>query len=102
MPAGRVWRLGDYLLTPGGDLFRTGRVIRVAGTDRRRSVVAASITEHYQLAVAARRGGYREGETVNFDATPVDPSSVELGALETYLADRADLLVHPPARATDD
>ena len=102
MPAGRVWRLGDYLLSPGGALLRTGRVIRVAGTDRRRSVVAASITEHLQLALAARRGGYREGETVNYDATPVDASSVDPAALEAYLAERADLLLHPPARATDD
>lgn len=97
--AGRVWRLGDYLVTPEGELLRTGRVVRVAGTDRRRSVVAEAITQHHALAVAARRGGHREGETVNFDADPVDPGSLDPVRLEAYLAERAELLVHPPERA---
>ena len=97
-PTGRVWRLGDYLVTPDGGLLRTGQVVRVAGTDRRRSVVAATITEHHELALAARRGGYREGETVNYDASPVDLDAVDPAALEPYLAERAELLVHPPGR----
>lgn len=101
-PAGRVWRLGDYLIGSEGEILCTGRVIRVAGTDRRRSVVADSITEHYELAVAARRGGYREGDTVNFDARLVDLDALDTSALEAYLAERADLLLHRPASATDD
>jgi len=95
-PVGRVWRLGAFLLTPDGELLRTGRVVRVAGTDRRRSVVAASITERHELALAARRGGYREGETVNFEAAPVDPRAPGVPDLDAYLADRAALLIHPP------
>lgn len=98
-PVGRVWRLGAFLLTPEGELLRTGKVIRVAGLDRRRSVVAASITEHHELAQAARRGGYREGETVNFDAGPIDPDDPGVPDLGAYLAERADLLMHPPRGA---
>jgi len=99
VPHGRVWRLGQFLLTPEGELLRTGRVVRVAGTDRRRSVVAASITEHHQLALAARRGGYREGETVAFDARPVDPQDPGVPDLAAYLAERAALLIEPPGGA---
>jgi len=91
--AGRVWRLGDVLLGLDGRLWQVGRVVRVAGTDRRRSVVATSITEHHELALAARRGGAAEGETVNFDATPLDPAPADLVALQPYLAERAELLI---------
>lgn len=98
-PLGRVWRLGAFLLTPSGELLRTGRVIRVAWIDRRRSVVAASITAHHELARAARRGGCRVGETVNFGATPCDPDSTGVDDLAAYLADRAELLIHPPPGA---
>ena len=98
-PRGRVWRLGDYVLNSGGELMRTGRVVRVAGTDRRRSLVAESMTEHHELARAARRGGYREGETVNFDARPVDLAAPGVLDLEAYLAERAALLIEPPGRA---
>lgn len=97
-PVGRVWRLGEYLLTPDGRLLRTGRVVRVAGTERRRSVVAAAITERHELAVAARRGGNREGDTVNFQARDVDPSGLDEAALADYLAERAELLIRPPGR----
>lgn len=93
VPVGRAWRLGEFLLTPDGQLLRTGRVVRVAGTDRRRSVVAASITEHHTLAIAAKRGGFPDGETVNFDTRPVDPDAP---IPEQYLLERADLLIHPP------
>ena len=99
VPRGRVWRLGEFLLTSAGELLRTGRVVRVAGTDRRRSVVAAAITEHHELAVAARRGGYREGETVNFDAGPVELSAPGVLDLAAYLTERADLLIAPPGGA---
>lgn len=95
-PIGRVWRLGAFLITPDGKLLATGRAVRVANTERMRSVVAASITEHHELARAAARGGYRLGETVNFDARPVDPERPGIDDLEAYLADRAELLLHPP------
>jgi len=97
-PLGRVWRLGEYLLTPDGTLLRVGRVVRVAGTDRRRSVMAVAATEHHELALAARRGGFAEGETVNFDAAPLAAGVLD-PALERYLADRAELLIHPPEGA---
>ncbi|OJX64503.1 MAG: hypothetical protein BGO95_08500 [Micrococcales bacterium 73-13] len=96
---GRVWRLGDYLLEPNEELHRVGRVVRVAGTDRRRSIVAASMTARHELARAARRGGVPEGETVNFDVERLDPASLDPAVLEPYLLDRAELLVHPPGGA---
>lgn len=95
-PIGRVWRLGAFLLTPDGEVLGTGRVVHVARTERFRSVVANAITEHHELAKAAARGGYREGETVNFDAKPVDLAHPGVDDLDAYLEERADLLIHPP------
>ncbi len=72
---------------------------------------------------AAVKGGIAEGETVNFDASPIDLDELAragtsgplvlrdgqvhvrwsatqadaLTPLERYLADRVDLLAHPPA-----
>lgn len=91
-PSDRVWRLGDYLLTPDGGLLRVGRVIHVIRTDRRRSIIAVAATEHHELALAARRGGFTEGATVNFGAHALDPS-IEPASLTDYLEDRAELLI---------
>lgn len=98
-PAGRAWRLGEFLITPDARLLRVGRVVRVANTTRRRSVVANAITEHHRLAVLARRSGFPEGETVNFDWERLDPRDAGVPDLAGYLGDRADLLLHPPAGA---
>lgn len=95
-PIGRVWRLGAFLLSADGTLWHTGRVVRVAKTEQMRSVVAASMTEHHEFARAAKRGGIPDGETVNFDARPCDPMNSGVHDLDTYLADRAELLLHPP------
>lgn len=95
-PIGRVWRLGAFLLTPQGDVLGTGRVVRVNRPERFRSVVANAITEHHELARAAARGGYRDGETVNFDAKTVDLERPGVPDIAAYLEERADLLLHPP------
>lgn len=123
-PVGRVWRLGALLLGDGGELHGAGRVVR-AEQPARRSVVALAVAEHRAHQAAAIRGGYPPGETVNFDAVPIDVDALigtgasgplvlrgdvvmvrwsaaqpdALTPLETYLADRADLLLHPPEGA---
>ena len=124
MPIGRVWRLGVLLVGADGQLFATGRVGR-AERPVRRSTPAASIAEQRAFAAAAVKGGFAEGETVNFGAVPVDPAELEasgasgpvvvvgdalfvrwspaqpdaLTPLDRYLADRVELLVNPPAGA---
>ena len=122
MPIGRVWRLGALLVTADGRLLATGRVVR-AERPVRRSTPAAAIAEQRAYAAAAVKGGYTEGETVNFGAEPVDQAELEasgasgpvvvvgdalfvrwspaqpdaLTPLDRYLADRVELLVNPPS-----
>lgn len=124
VPRGRVWRLGVLLLDDAGDVLEAGRVVR-AERPARRSVPAAAVAEQRALRAAAVKGGIPEGETVNFDASPIDldelaragasgplvlrdgevfvrwsPAQPDaLTALDGYLADRVDLLVHPPSGA---
>jgi len=123
-PVGRVWRLGALLLGPAGELYGTGRVVR-AEQPARRSVIALAVAEQRAYQAAAVRGGYAAGETVNFDAVPVDIDELvrtdasgplvlnggvafvrwsatqpdALAELAPYLRDRAALLLEPPAGA---
>ncbi|MGW9632197.1 hypothetical protein ACWGST_15985 [Agromyces sp. NPDC055520] len=123
-PLGRVWRLGVLLVDAQGRLFATGRVVR-AERPVRRSTPAAAIAEQRAFAVAAVKGGFAEGETVNFGAAPVDPAELARAAasgplvvvgddlfvrwnpaqpdaltpLGRYLADRVELLANPPSGA---
>lgn len=123
-PLGRVWRLGVLLVDADGRLFATGRVVR-AERPVRRSTPAAAIAEQRAYAAAAVKGGFSEGETVNFGAQPVDPVELEgsgasgpvviagdelfvrwnpaqpdaLTPLGRYLTDRVELLANPPSGA---
>ncbi|MET4159964.1 hypothetical protein [Agromyces sp. PvR057] len=123
-PTGRVWRLGVLLLDDSGGAWDTGRVVR-AERAARKSITAESVAEQRALRAAAVRGGIPEGETVAFDANPIDfealardraagplvvrdgevlvrwnPTSPEaLAPLARYLAERVELLANPPERA---
>lgn len=125
---GEVWRLGVLLLDPEGRLYATGRVVR-AERPARKSVIAESVAEHRAYRAAAVKGGIPEGTTVVFDARPIELDADALAAedgplvladgadglivgvrwnpsfadattpLEAYLAERVDLLAHPPQGA---
>ena len=127
-PAGRIWRLGALLLDAEGRLYATGRVVR-AERPARKSVPANAVGEQRAYRAAAVKGGIAEGETVVFDAPPLplDVESLRAGVgplalaevdrrpevvvrwdparadavipLGAYLADRVDLLAHPPQGA---
>ena len=121
-PVGRVWRLGVVLLDETGSAWATGRVVR-AERSARKSITAEAVAEQRAYRAAAVKGGIAEGETVNFDASPIDLDELAragtsgplvlrdghvhvrwsatqadaLTPLERYLADRVELLAHPPA-----
>ena len=118
-PIGRVWRLGVLLLDAAGTPYATGAVTR-STEPARRGYTARSAEDRAELRAAAYRGGFPEGETVNFAAQPIDlaegsgpvvvrdgevlvrwsPSrSAGLVAFTGYLRDRAELLADPPAGA---
>lgn len=124
VPAGRVWRLGVLLLHADGRLFATGSITRALEPGRR-AYQSQSAERRREYRGAAFRGAFERGETVNFDAVPIeleeavlrgssgplvlrgeealvrwDSSSPDaLAPLGDYLADRVRLLVDPPEGA---
>lgn len=121
-PAGTAWHLGVLLLTED-ELLATGDIVR-AHEEERRGFTAESQRQRAQVAAAAFRGGFAEGQAVHLDWQPIDldavaagrssgPVSVQAGTpvvrwstqgaalpLARYLDERVDLLAHPLPGAT--
>jgi hypothetical protein len=124
-PLGRVWRLGVLLLARDGTVYATGAITRAVEPGHR-GHVAVSVEQRREARAAAHRGPFAEGETVNYDAeaVPLEPDALRQSTgplllrdgrvlvrwsasaddsaaapFERYLAERADLLLHPPERA---
>jgi hypothetical protein len=118
---GSAWHLGVLLLTDDG-VLSTGEVVR-ARAEVRRGFAAESQRRRAELAAAARRGGIPEGDVVHIGWEILDLDAVGRGAasgplslrdgvpsvrwsaagghvpLSAYLAERIELLRHPPAGA---
>ncbi|KQO60358.1 hypothetical protein ASF23_14140 [Curtobacterium sp. Leaf261] len=122
---GRVWRLGVLLLGRREGLWATGAITRVTEPGRPQwQSNSAEIRRAYRAA--ANKGHFPSGETVNHGAVPIpldetlaadthgplfirdgvpvvrwSPTAGNDGAipLQDYLADRVELLVHPPQGA---
>jgi hypothetical protein len=122
---GSVWRLGVLLLDEAGTLYAAGTLVRA--TPPGRPQYQSQSAEHRRaLRAAAQRGHFRDGETVNFGAVPIELDAEALRAstgplflrdgralvrwsaaaddahardLGGYLAERVDLLAHPPEGA---
>ena len=115
-PVGRVWRLGVLLLGADGTLYATGHLVRATPPGRTQYVSVSAETRRAYRA-AAERGHFRDGETVDFDAPPISLTAEALRAapgrplvrwsassdqtvdFHAYLAERVELLAHPPAGA---
>ena len=117
-----------HLLGTDGTLYAAGRATRAAERGRP-GYQSASREERREIAAAALRGGYPVGTPVNYDAVPIPiatvvhddsaatdgPVGMSGGALrvrwrpgasldgaptlQTFLAERVDLLVNPPLGA---
>lgn len=116
---GEVWRLGALCLDADGGVWATGDVLVVTRPTHPNHRSAAAL-ERNELRGALLKAGVREGATAVVDARPLDldapePPLVPLGPglgvlwtpggaavpLDAYLRERAELLIHPPAGATD-
>ncbi|WP_322410959.1 glutaminase [Microbacterium invictum] len=119
---GDAWHLGTLLLTDD-ELLATGDILR-ARAEVRRGFTAESQRRRAELAAAARRGGFAEGETVHIGWRRLDLDAIGRGAasdpvriaggepqvrwsakggwvpLARYLEERVDLLLNPPGGAT--
>ncbi|MGO1737177.1 MAG: hypothetical protein ACTHZ9_12780 [Leucobacter sp.] len=128
-PLGHVWRMGPLLLGTGGELYAAGHATRAAERGRP-GYQSVSREERREVAAAALRGGYPAGTPVNYGAVlvldeatapPHDGSELPVGisdgevrvrwragatldgapTLAAFLAERVELLVHPPHGATE-
>ncbi|WP_194397385.1 glutaminase [Microbacterium atlanticum] len=120
-PRGSAWHLGVLLLTDDA-VLATGEVIR-ARAEVRRGYTAESQRRRAELAAAARRGGFGEGETVHIGWRMLRPDALDGGEasaplaladgvpsvrwsaagglvpLAAYLDERIGLLLDPPGGA---
>lgn len=119
-PRGTAWHLGALLLTDDA-VLATGDIVR-AREQVRRGFPAESQRRRAELAAAARRGGFAEGQIVHVGWQRIDLEhisnagellAVRDGALsirwsaaggyaplERYLDEQVELLVHPPEGAS--
>lgn len=72
---GSAWHLGVLLLTDDA-VLATGQIVR-ARQEARRGYTAESQRRRAELAAAARRGGFAEGETVHVGWRMLDPAAVD-------------------------
>jgi hypothetical protein len=127
MKVGEVWHLGVFLMGTDGTLFRAGDTVR-AEDALHTEHNSAYKAERRELAHAAFRAGYKPGTVVNFGVsrinldvdslnTPTGPLFVrgrnafvrwrsgaaddEAVPFKDYMAERLELLLNPPAGATD-
>ncbi|MDQ7878184.1 glutaminase [Microbacterium sp. QXD-8] len=118
---GGAWHLGVLLLTDDA-VLATGDIVR-ARQEARRGYTAESQRQRAELAAAARRGGFAEGEIVHVGWRMLQPDVLDTGGesgplvavegmprvrwsaagglmpLEAYLAERVALLLDPPPGA---
>lgn len=120
---GRVWRLGVLLLASDGGLRATGQLVRAAPPGRTQYISVSAETRR-AFRAAAERGHFDDGETVDFDAPPIELTAEALRAsrgplllrdglplvrwsasseqtvdFHAYLDERVELLAHPPEGA---
>jgi hypothetical protein len=123
-PIARAWRLGVLLLSADGTLRATGAVTRAVPPGHP-GHMAASTEERREVRAAAFRGPFPAGSTILYDAPVIDLDALRgatgplflagdrvlvrwsLSApddaardLVPYLAERVELLLHPPQGAT--
>jgi len=121
VPRGTAWHLGALLLTDDA-VLATGEIVR-ARAEAIRGYAAESQRRRAELAAAARRGGFPEGEPVHIGWRMLDTTAVDKGEaspplafvdgvvsirwsvaggympLQRYLDERVALLIDPPAGA---
>lgn len=121
LPRGTAWHIGVLLLTDE-DVLATGQIVR-ARREVRRGYAAESQRSRAELAAAAYRGGFAEGDAVHIGWRRLDPAVIDSGGsdeplqspggvpsvrwsgagapmpLAAYLDERIALLLDPPAGA---
>ena len=90
---GRAWRLGVLLLDREGRLFATGGITRAIELTHETVYMNAEALHRRELRVAATRGGFALGDTVNFDVTEIARDAASLRAETGPLSLRGDTVM---------
>ena len=100
VPVGEAWHVGVLLLTDEG-VLATGQILR-ARAEVRRGYTAQSQRDRAELAAAAFRGGFAEGQTVHVGWTRIDVDVVARGVASgpLSLVDGVPHVRWSPAAAT--
>lgn len=80
-PVCRVWRIGTLLVDEAGDAWIVGTTTRAVEPAWPRNT-ALAIEERRQLQELAWNGPFEPGDTVNFEAVPIDLNSSGHGETE--------------------
>jgi len=109
-PVARAWPLGVVLLGES-EVWETGEIVR-AHEEMPRGFTSENQRRRAELAVAARRGGFAEGETVHVGWQPLGDALIpgdepmirwsvraDPMPLARYLDERIELLLHPASGA---
>ncbi len=89
VPVGDAWHLGVLLI--GADaVAATGDVIRARG-EAIRGFTSEAQRARAEVAAAARRGGFAEGETLHLNWTPIDLDVVDAGGASGPLSVEAGI-----------
>lgn len=88
LPAGRVWRLGVFLLGRDATLYATGALTR-ALSQGRSNHQSLSADRRREYRAAALRSSFAVGETVNFDAHPItlEPKALRSSPGPLFISD---------------
>ncbi|CAN5529415.1 hypothetical protein BH10ACT4_BH10ACT4_01310 [soil metagenome] len=90
---GRAWRLGVLLLDRDGRLFAVGGITRAIELTHETVYMNAEALHRRELRVAATRGGFALGDTVNFDVTEIALDAESLRAETGPLSLRGDTVM---------
>jgi hypothetical protein len=90
---GRAWRLGVLLLDRDGRLFATGGITRAIELTHQTVYMNVEALHRRELRVAATRGGFALGDTVNFDVAEIALDAASLHAETGPLSLRGDTVM---------
>ncbi len=90
---GRAWRLGVLLLDRDCRLFAVGGITRAIELTHETVYMNAEALHRRELRVAATRGGFALGDTVNFDVTEIALDAASLRAETGPLSLRGDTVM---------
>lgn len=94
---GSAWIVGRLLVSVDGELLAATHTLRAHVPKPHINYPSESARERDQLRHAAIRGGFREGETVHWDAVPIVAAELTEMSAPVLVRDGAPMVIWSPA-----